>query len=109
VGEGGTIGAPAAIANALGDALAPFGTEIFEPMTPDRLFLLVETVKVWSASSASSTAVYEAASGWANACRRAARLGVSPTTQCCCAVRPIVDAQAYLEADKHISKVVIRI
>jgi aerobic carbon-monoxide dehydrogenase large subunit len=43
MGEGGTIGAPAAIANALTDALAPFGTEIFElPMTPERLFRLVE-------------------------------------------------------------------
>ena len=34
MGEGGTIGAPAAIANALADALAPSGIEIFElPMT----------------------------------------------------------------------------
>jgi len=38
MGEGGTIGAPAAIANALADALAPLGAEIFEPpMTPERL------------------------------------------------------------------------
>ena len=42
MGEGGTIGAPAAIASALADALAPFGAEIFElPMTPERLFRLV--------------------------------------------------------------------
>jgi aerobic carbon-monoxide dehydrogenase large subunit len=42
MGEGGTIGAPAAIANALADALAPLGIEIFElPMTPARLFELV--------------------------------------------------------------------
>jgi aerobic carbon-monoxide dehydrogenase large subunit len=46
MGEGGTIGAPAAIANALADALAPFGVEIFElPMTPERLFRLVKQVK----------------------------------------------------------------
>jgi len=46
MGEGGTIGAPAAIANALADALAPFAAEIFElPMTPERLFCLVEKVK----------------------------------------------------------------
>jgi len=46
MGEGGTIGAPAAIANALADALTPFGAEIFElPMTPQRLFCLVEKVK----------------------------------------------------------------
>ena len=43
MGEGGTIGAPAAIANALADALAPLGVEVFElPMTPERLFRLVE-------------------------------------------------------------------
>ena len=42
VGEGGTIGAPAAIANAIADALAPLGIDITElPMTPDRLFRLI--------------------------------------------------------------------
>ena len=40
-GEGGTIGAPAAIANAVADALAPLGIEISElPITPERLFRL---------------------------------------------------------------------
>src|SRR5437763_7179532 len=43
MGEGGTIGAPAAIANALSDALAPLDVDIFElPVTPDRLFRLLE-------------------------------------------------------------------
>ncbi len=42
VGEGGTIGAPAAIANAIADALAPLGVEITElPVTPERLFRLI--------------------------------------------------------------------
>ena len=42
MGEGGTIGAPAAVANAIADALAPLGIEIFElPMTPARLFGLI--------------------------------------------------------------------
>ena len=42
VGEGGTIGAPAAIANAIADALAPLGVEISElPVTPERLFRLL--------------------------------------------------------------------
>jgi carbon-monoxide dehydrogenase large subunit len=42
VGEGGTIGAPAAIANAVADALAPEGIEIGElPVTPERLFRLL--------------------------------------------------------------------
>ena len=43
MGEGGTIGAPAAMANALADALTPLGTDVFElPMTPERLFRLFE-------------------------------------------------------------------
>jgi carbon-monoxide dehydrogenase large subunit len=42
VGEGGTIGAPAAVANAVADALAPFGIDVSElPVTPDRLFRLL--------------------------------------------------------------------
>lgn len=47
MGEGGTIGAPAAIANALADALAPLGGEIFElPATPERLFQLLRALGV---------------------------------------------------------------
>jgi carbon-monoxide dehydrogenase large subunit len=43
MGEGGTIGAPAAIANALADALSPFAIDINElPVTPERLFRLIE-------------------------------------------------------------------
>jgi carbon-monoxide dehydrogenase large subunit len=42
MGEGGTIGAPAAIANAISDALSPLGVEIDKlPATPERLFQLV--------------------------------------------------------------------
>jgi carbon-monoxide dehydrogenase large subunit len=42
VGEGGTIGAPAAVANAITDALAPFNVEITElPVTGERLFRLL--------------------------------------------------------------------
>jgi carbon-monoxide dehydrogenase large subunit len=38
VGEGGTIGAPAAVLNAINDALAPFGVEVNEmPATPQRI------------------------------------------------------------------------
>lgn len=38
LGEGGTIGAPAAIINAINDALAPFGVSIDEcPATPERI------------------------------------------------------------------------
>jgi aerobic carbon-monoxide dehydrogenase large subunit len=46
MGEGGTIGAPAAIANAIADALSPLGVEIAElPATPERLFRLIETAR----------------------------------------------------------------
>ncbi len=42
VGEGGTIAAPAAVINAICDALAPFGVEIFEmPATPQRVRALI--------------------------------------------------------------------
>ncbi len=38
IGEGGTIGAPAAVINAISDALAPLGIEIMEmPTTPERV------------------------------------------------------------------------
>jgi aerobic carbon-monoxide dehydrogenase large subunit len=38
LGEGGAIGAPAAILNAINDALAPFGVMINEmPATPQRI------------------------------------------------------------------------
>jgi carbon-monoxide dehydrogenase large subunit len=46
MGEGGTIGAPAAIANALADALSPLGIDINElPVTPERLFRLIEAAR----------------------------------------------------------------
>jgi len=46
MGEGGTIGAPAAIANAIADALSPLGIEIDElPVTPERLYRLIEAAK----------------------------------------------------------------
>jgi carbon-monoxide dehydrogenase large subunit len=46
MGEGGTIGAPAAIANAVADALSPLGIEVNElPVTPERLYRLVEAAR----------------------------------------------------------------
>jgi len=42
MGEGGTIGAVAAVANAVADALAPFGVEVREvPLTPSRISQLL--------------------------------------------------------------------
>lgn len=46
MGEGGTIGAPAAIANAVSDALSPLGVRVDElPATPERLFQLARAAK----------------------------------------------------------------
>jgi carbon-monoxide dehydrogenase large subunit len=42
VGEGGAIGAPGAVLNAIVDALRPFGIEVFEmPITPQRIIQLL--------------------------------------------------------------------
>jgi aerobic carbon-monoxide dehydrogenase large subunit len=43
MGEGGTIGAPAVLANAINDALRDVGIEVNElPVTPERLFRLAQ-------------------------------------------------------------------
>jgi carbon-monoxide dehydrogenase large subunit len=43
VGEGGAIGAPPAVVNAVADALAPFDVTITElPLTPSRIVALLE-------------------------------------------------------------------
>ena len=47
MGEGGTIGAPAAIANAISDALSPFGINVsILPITPERIFKLLEQARM---------------------------------------------------------------
>ncbi|MEF9501586.1 xanthine dehydrogenase family protein molybdopterin-binding subunit [Burkholderia sp. 1B3(2022)] len=44
MGEGGTIGSPAAIANAIADALSPLNVDISElPVTPERLYRLIQS------------------------------------------------------------------
>jgi carbon-monoxide dehydrogenase large subunit len=55
VGESGTIGAPAAIANAVADALRPLGVEVFEtPISPTRLFHLLEQASTNGSSTGST-------------------------------------------------------
>jgi 2-furoyl-CoA dehydrogenase large subunit len=45
-GEAGYLGAPAAVANAINDALAPLGTNVETlPITQDALWHVIETVK----------------------------------------------------------------
>ena len=47
MGEGGTIGAPAAIANAISDALSALDINVsILPMTPERLFRLLEQARM---------------------------------------------------------------
>jgi aerobic carbon-monoxide dehydrogenase large subunit len=47
VGEGGTIGAFAAVANAVADALAPLGVTLTDlPYSPDRIFTAIEAARV---------------------------------------------------------------
>jgi CO/xanthine dehydrogenase Mo-binding subunit len=49
-GEGGTAGAGAAIANAVVDALRPWGVEITAlPLSPDRVLALIRTAEVGAA------------------------------------------------------------
>jgi len=46
IGEGGTIGAPAAVLNAINDALKPFNVEINEmPATPARIFAALQAAR----------------------------------------------------------------
>jgi carbon-monoxide dehydrogenase large subunit len=60
VGEGGTIGAPAAIANAVADALAPLGIEVSElPITAARLFRLVGSRRAASPAAGPEAGVEE--------------------------------------------------
>jgi carbon-monoxide dehydrogenase large subunit len=43
VGEGGAIGAPAALINAVADALASLGVRVTDqPLSPDRLLALID-------------------------------------------------------------------
>jgi carbon-monoxide dehydrogenase large subunit len=47
LGEGGTIGAPAAVVNAINDALSPFGVSIDEfPATPQRIRAALRAVQI---------------------------------------------------------------
>jgi carbon-monoxide dehydrogenase large subunit len=46
VGEGGAIGAPAAIVNAVSDALAPLGVTVTDqPVSPDRVLALIDAAR----------------------------------------------------------------
>ena len=46
VGEGGAIGAPPAVVNAVADALSPFGVTVTRlPLTPSAIVTLLETAK----------------------------------------------------------------
>jgi carbon-monoxide dehydrogenase large subunit len=60
VGEGGAIGSPPAVVNAVADALAPFGVRISAvPLTPARIVGLIEEAEAASGDNS----VREGASG----------------------------------------------
>ena len=49
VGEGGAIGAPPAVANAVADALSPFGVTVTRlPLSPSQIATLLENSARWS-------------------------------------------------------------
>ena len=57
LGEGGAIGAPAAVLNAINDALSPFGVSIDElPATPQRIRAALRTAGARSKSCGPNTA-----------------------------------------------------
>ena len=57
IGEGGAIGPPAAIANAINDALRPLGAELTQsPMTPRRILEAIAAAKVLRAREGSGDA-----------------------------------------------------
>jgi len=57
IGEGGAIGPPAAIANAINDALRPLGAELTQsPMTPRRILEAIAAAKVLRAREGSGAA-----------------------------------------------------
>ncbi len=52
MGEGGAIGAPPAVINAVADALSPFGVTITEqPLTPSRIVGLLEDARRGAATT----------------------------------------------------------
>jgi carbon-monoxide dehydrogenase large subunit len=47
VGEGGAIGAPAAVVNAVADALSPFGVRVTsQPLSPDRVLAMIDAAEL---------------------------------------------------------------
>jgi carbon-monoxide dehydrogenase large subunit len=46
IGESGAVGAPAAVVNAVVDALAPFGVEHLDmPVTPEAVWRIIQEVR----------------------------------------------------------------
>jgi hypothetical protein len=72
-GEAGTAGAPAAVMNAINDALKPFGAKVFaQPFTPERILTALGKVpQRWPAEiGAAAAAPAQRASGMAEAAPR---------------------------------------
>ncbi len=68
-GEAGTAGAPAAVMNAINDALRPFGAKVFaQPFTPERILAALGKVPArWPEQSAASPSTTRTTPATANA------------------------------------------
>jgi carbon-monoxide dehydrogenase large subunit len=64
MGEGGNIGSPAAVINAIGDALSPFGVVVTrQPLTADRILDLLEAARDRERTAAPEVRVEHSARG----------------------------------------------
>jgi aerobic carbon-monoxide dehydrogenase large subunit len=77
-GEAGTAGAPAAVMNAINDALSPFGAKVFaQPFTPERVLAALGKVPVrWPVDTTTSTVKADASVSAATAIPTTKPLGI---------------------------------
>ena len=82
-GEAGTAGAPAAVMNAINDALRPFGAKVFaQPFTPERILAALGKVPArWPEQSAASPSATQTAPATANAAPAGAPASPSDTAR----------------------------
>jgi hypothetical protein len=82
-GEAGTAGAPAAVMNAINDALRPFGAKVFaQPFTPERILAALGKVPArWPVQAVASPSATRTAPATANAAPAGAHESPSDTAR----------------------------
>jgi len=82
-GEAGTAGAPAAVMNAINDALRPFGAKVFaQPFTPERILAALGKVPArWPVQAVTSPSATRTAPATANAAPAGAPASPSDTAR----------------------------